>query len=1012
MPTNTTPETTITTIENITEASTVTSVTSVSDDVTETQIATGSIPKHIIEEYQGNIPAEIAAQYGINVGEAAAETAVTIPDEEIAVSDTDISFSDIQTETVTETEVTSDTLSETLLSEETISETEITSVSEAVTSAALIEEETIETTAATEAATIIKPQTETPANDYSNLIFAGIAALCIVGALFMNKGKKSSDVTAKQRDNERINKKKKEEREKKAKEKGEKKKRTLPKTVRDTLPYKKILAEDIWLIEDKKYSKVYKIDDINYNLGNEDQQDMILENYCTFLNTLDETVVCQISIYNSAIDVKENEKDIVIAETEDKYNERRREYNDKVLRHNLRKGNNAIRKSIYVTMTIEAPDEVTAQRRFNSIDLTIKNSFDHIGSTQLRPLSNQERVEMLKNFFINAEYKIPEFTAADYAKGIEKTYIAPDYFEFKKDYFMFGNYYCKTVFIKEYPNNATDNLLNELAASNLKLIITSNILAYDTPKARKLVQRQIGAITGDMGQREAKAAKAGYFSQQMPIRIKNQLDSYKELYDMISIEDEKLFLVNTIIMVQTEDYEELTNAMELVNSILKRNGFAYSEMMWQQEDGLCDALAVGSQRRFQWNRSLPTESIGIFVPFNVKEVQQKNSVYYGLNKLSNNMIMFNRIKSLINPAGFILGCPGGGKSFSAKREMIDVYLRYPESEIIIIDPEREYPAITNMFDGQTVKIATSSKNFINPFDFDFALLNDNGNDEDSYDVIKEKSQLLTSFIACMYTNRALTPQEVSFIDRCVRITYHNSRVLETLNKDDMPVLGDLFEVMTYETENVDPDMKRDMLATLEMYVGEGSANYFNNRTNVDIYNRLVSFDIKDLSGVLKTQAMLLVLDNIWNRLSANRDRKIPTWIYCDEIHVLFSNAYCLDFFRGLYKRARKYGGVLTGITQNVTDLLRDADCCTMLSNSEYLYLLKQSPADSLKLQEVMNFTDSELFYVNNVNAGEGLMVLGGKDKIPFYDKFPRDTELYKSMSTNFSETQALIKQTN
>lgn len=293
MPTNTTPETTITTIENLTEASTVTS-----------------------EEYQGNIPAEIAEQYGINVGEAVVDTAVTIPDEEISVSDTDISFSDIQTETATDTEVTSDTLSETLLSEETISETEITAVSEAVTSAALIEEEIIETTAATEAATIIKPQTEAPANDYSNLIFAGIAALCIVGALFMNKGKnKTSDVNAKQRDNERINKKKKEEREKKAKEKGEKKKRTLPKTVRDTLPYKKILAEDIWLIEDKKYSKVYKIDDINYNLGNEDQQDTILENYCTFLNTLDETLVCQISIYNSAIDVKENEKDIVIAET-------------------------------------------------------------------------------------------------------------------------------------------------------------------------------------------------------------------------------------------------------------------------------------------------------------------------------------------------------------------------------------------------------------------------------------------------------------------------------------------------------------------------------------------------------------------------------------------------------------------------------------------------------------------------------------------------------------------------
>ena len=547
---------------------------------------------------------------------------------------------------------------------------------------------------------------------------------------------------------------------------------------------------------------------------------------------------------------------------------------------------------------------------------------------------------------------------------------------------MFGDYYAKCVFIKEYPNNATDNILTDLMATNLKIICTSNILAYDTPKARKLVQRQIGAITGDMGQREAKAAKSGYFSQQMPLRIKNQLDSYKELFNMISVEDEKLFLTNTIIMVQAKTYEELNNAMELVDSTLKRNGCGYSEMMWQQEDGMADCLPIGSQRKFQWNRSLPTESVGIFIPFNVKEIRQKNAVYYGLNKLSNNMITFNRILSLINPAGFILGCPGAGKSMSAKREMSDVFMRYPEAEILIIDPEREYPAITAMFSGQSVKISTSSRNYINPFDFDLSLLNGDDDDE-SYDVIKEKSQLITSFIACMYTDRSLTPQEISFIDRCVRLTYKNSGFLETLDPADMPILGDFYEVMENETENVDPDMKRDMLATMEMYVGEGSANYFNHRTNVDVYNRLVSFDIKDLTGVLKTQAMLLVLDNIWNRLSANRDRHIPTWIYCDEIHVLFSNDYCLEFFRGLYKRARKYGGVLTGITQNVTDLLRNEDCCTMLSNSEFLYLLKQSPSDSLKLQNVLHFTDSELFYVNNVNSGEGLMVLGSGDKTKF-----------------------------
>lgn len=224
----------------------------------------------------------------------------------------------------------------------------------------------------------------------------------------------------------------------------------------------------------------------------------------------------------------------------------------------------------------------------------------------------------------------------------------------------------------------------------------------------------------------------------------------------------------------------------------------------------------------------------------------------------------------------------------------------------------------------------------------------------------------------------------------------------------MPTLGTFRDVMQSETENVDEKMKQDLLITLEMYV-DGSAKYFNNQTNIEADNRIISYDIKDLSGVLKTQAMLLVLDDVWNRLSANRDKGIPTWIYIDEIHVLFRDPYCLRFIRDLYKRARKYGGVLTGITQNVEDLLRDDDCRTMLSNSEYLMLLKQSPADSIKLQDTLHFTDSELFYVNNIGAGEGLMVLGGKDKIPFYDKFPTDTKLYRSMSTSFSETQALME---
>lgn len=850
-------------------------------------------------------------------------------------------------------------------------------------------------------------------NISSNVILiAVIMIVAIAASIFlkkMNLNKNLGDKepkNAKERDKARLDEQRAIQKAKEKREKvqsGGKKKIKISKTVADTLPYKKILDKDIWLIGNQTYSKVYIVDDINYNLGDDVQQNEMLENYCTFLNTLDDTTDCQICVRNSEINIKDFENKILVKPSHDGYDDIRGEYNDKVLRENLSKGQNAIRKNIYVTMTIKAPDEETAQRKFNTIDLEVKNSFDRIGNTQLRPLSNQERLEMLKDIFIGVDTVIPELTKEDIENGLDKVYCAPDYFELKSDYFLFGEYYAKCIFIKEYPSTAGDNILNDLMSSNIQLIVTTNVFAYDTAAARKLVQRQITAVETNMAQRESKAAKAGNFSSTMPVAVRNQVDSYKILYDMITTEDQKLYSVATIIMVTAKSFDELKTNTEIVANALKRNGCMNSEMKWQQEDGMCDVLPVGTQRKFEWSRTLPTESIGIFVPFNVKEVQQPGGIYYGLNKLSNNIISYQRIKSLINPAGFILGCPGSGKSFSAKREMVSVFLTDPRADIIIIDPEREYPSIVNMFGGTSVKISTGSKYYINPFDFDLALLED-----EDIDVIADKCQLIESFISVMNPNRPLSPQEVSFIDRCVNKTYLESHYLETFDKNDIPTLGDFYKIMEAETENIDKKIKQDLLITLEMYV-KGSAKYFNNRTNIEVNNRLISYDIKDLTGILKTQAMLLVLDNVWNRLSANRDKGVPTWIYIDEIHVLFRDSYCLSFIRDLYKRARKYGGVLTGITQNVEDLLRDDDCRTMLSNSEFLMLLKQSASDSIKLQETLHFTDSELIYVNNIGAGEGLMVLGGKDKIPFYDRFPKDTKLYKAMSTSFSETQAIME---
>ena len=785
----------------------------------------------------------------------------------------------------------------------------------------------------------------------------------------------------------------------------EKEKKDFAKKVLNTIPYKKILADDIFFLGRKMYSKAYTFDDINFNLSDEEQQYMYLERYIEFLSILDDTVDCQSCCWNSQINMEEFKRKTLLPVKADELFDYRHEFNTRVLEENIRKGQNAIQKHMYITLTIKAPDEETARRRFKSLDITATNTFNRIGNTNMRVLSSQERVEMLRDFFVGTdEMTVPKLTEKDFAKGIDKLYCAPDYFDFKKDYFMFNNTYAKTIYIREYPSTATSEILTELLATGIEIMVTTNIETYDSAEARKLVQHQITAIDTDMAKREVKAAQHGNFSNQMPQRIKNQRDAMVSVYDKITMKDQKLFMTNMQILIKAESFEELNNNLEIIESTLKRSGCIKGEMAWEQEHGMCDCLPIGYQRKFGWMRTMPSESVAIFMPFNVKEMQMENSVYYGLNMLSHNIILFDRMKGLVNPSGFVLACPGSGKSFTVKREIVNVFLGYEDADILVIDPEREYWKLAEAFGGEVVKFSNGSKNHINPFDFDFRLL-----DDDEIDIIADKCQLLTSFISCMDSKHPLNAQEKSFVDRCVRKAYEKSGVLHTLNSDDMPTLGTFLECMKEETENINQEMKDKLVITVDMYVN-GSAKYFDNQTNVNTKSRFIAYDIRDLNGNLKTQSMLLILDYIWNRLSENRDKGRKTYIYFDEAHLLFQDEYSLDYLRMLWKRARKYGGVLTGITQNVEDLLKDDKSRSMLSNSEFLVLLKQNPTDAAKLQDILHFTDSEIQYVNDTPAGHGILVLGGKTKIPFYDEFPKDTKLYSMMTTNFSETAKMLQE--
>lgn len=923
----------------------------------------------------------------------------------------------IQTAIVTQPVVTEAVI----VTEPVISETEMSEAAVFVTEAAEITESATAETEVTEVITV--PETPNGVMGFvqSNPAVVGVpSAIIALAVAFLavtrrtrpkrgvieNTDDVKENMNARERDAARLEANKPKKKDKRSQKVAkEKEKKDFAKKVLNTIPYKKILSDDIFFLGKKMYSKAYTFDDINFNLSDEEQQYMYLERYIEFLSILDDTVDCQICCWNSQINLDDFKKKTLLPQKADDLFEYRYEFNSRVLEENIRKGQNAIQKHMYITLTIKAPDEETARRRFKSLDITATNTFNRIGNTNMRVLTSQERVEMLKDFFVGTDdMPVPQLTEKDYAKGIDKLYCAPDYFDFKKDYFMFNNTYAKTIYIREYPSTATSEILTELLATGIEIMVTTNIETYDSAEARKLVQHQITAIDTDMAKREVKAAQHGNFSNQMPQRIKNQRDAMVSVYDKITMKDQKLFMTNMQILIKAESFEELNNNLEVIESTLKRSGCIKGEMAWEQEHGMCDCLPIGYQRKFGWMRTMPSESVAIFMPFNVKEMQMENSVYYGLNMLSHNIILFDRMKGLVNPSGFVLACPGSGKSFTVKREIVNVFLGYEDADILVIDPEREYWKLAEAFGGEVVKFSNGSKNHINPFDFDFRLLED-----EEIDIIADKCQLLTSFISCMDSKHPLNAQEKSFVDRCVRKAYAKSNVLTTLDPADMPTLGTFLECMKEENENINKDMKDKLIITVDMYVN-GSAKYFDNQTNVNTKSRFIAYDIRDLNGNLKTQSMLLILDYIWNRLSENRDKGRKTYIYFDEAHLLFQDEYSLDYLRMLWKRARKYGGVLTGITQNVEDLLKDDKSRSMLSNSEFLVLLKQNPTDAAKLQDILHFTDSEIQYVNDTPAGHGILVLGGKTKIPFYDEFPKDTKLYSMMTTNFSETAKMLQE--
>ncbi len=785
-------------------------------------------------------------------------------------------------------------------------------------------------------------------------------------------------VSAKDRDERRL----KELNAKKPKEKKVRKKRTVPRTVQKSLPYKCVCDEYIFKTDENHYSKTYCFEDINYSIAKQEEQEGIFLGYCSVLNSFDTNADIQITVHNNRVNKAKFNEMVLLKHKGDGFDRYIDVYNDMLI-EKMEQGQNGIIRSKYLTVTVQAADLDTAKAKFSSIDLEVINAFKKIGSI-IKPMTSNERIVLLKDIFRSVDVEIPQLAEKDFRRQSERAYCCPDYLEFKKDYFMWGDKYARTMFIKDMPASLKDSMLTDLTNTNLDIMVTVNVAPVDPYKALKIVSHQLTSMRANKLQAEKKAIQSGYTSDVINEDLKHSLMEAEELLDDLRSKNQKMFLANIIIMVTAGDIDELESNTEAIEAVVRKHICSLSTLNFQQEKGLQSVLPLGNCT-LKIRRTLTTESTAVLLPFSSKEISQKNGMYYGLNALSNNMILFSRL-NLKNPNGFILGSPGSGKSFSAKREMLNVFLA-TDDDIIIIDPEREYTSLVAALNGETINVSPASSNYINPLD----MSKDYSDDESP---LTMKSDFILSFCECLVGKQGLTAKEKAIIDRCLTATY--AEYMQDFEVNKTPTLMEF-----YENLKAQPEKEAQGLAlSFELYI-KGNLNMFAHQTNVNTTNRVVSYDIKDLGKQLKTLGMLIVLDYVWNRITLNRAKGKRTWIYMDEIYLLFANEYSANFLFELYKRARKWGGVPTGITQNVEDLLKSETARSMLSNTDFVLMLNQATSDRIQLAKLLNISDNLLGFVTNSDSGQGLICCGGAI-IPFKDKFPHN-ELYDLMTTKLEE---------
>ena len=766
-------------------------------------------------------------------------------------------------------------------------------------------------------------------------------------------------------------------------------------SAQDTIPYREMAKDGICRVHDNLYSKTIRFFDLNYQLAQAEDKDAIFEGWCEFLNYFDFTIHVQLSFVNHHSATLEFDHSIQIEPQHDQFDDLRQEYSN-MLKEQLEKGNNGLVRTKYITFAIEADSIRVARPKLERIEADILNNFKVLGVVAY-PLNGVERLRLMYEFF-NPDSHTPFDFSYDMVlkSGMStKDFIAPTSFRFRKARdFSMGDRLGAASYLQIIAPELSDRMLADFLDMDRDIMINMHIQSIEQSEAIKMVKSKVSDIQKMKIEEQKKAVRSGYDMDIIPSDLNTYSGEAQRLLEDLQSRNERLFLVTVVFLNTERSRRELDLAILQTAGIAQKYNCALRRLDYMQETGMVASLPLG------WNpvpikRALTTTATAIFIPFTTQELFMpgKEAIYYGLNAISNNMIVADR-KQLKNPNGLILGTPGSGKSFTAKREFVNVFFS-TQDDIIICDPEGEYYPLVQALDGQVIRIAPNSRDYVNPMDINLDYSDDDNPLAFKSDFVMSLCELI------MGSRNGISAAEKTVIDRCMPYVYQ--KYMDDPRPENMPVLGDLYACLRQQTE----EEAQRIATALEIYVN-GSLNVFNHQTNVQLGNRVICFDIKDLGKQLKKLGMLIVQDQVWNRVTVNRYSHKATRYYIDEFHLLLKEEQTAAYSVEIWKRFRKWGGVPTGITQNVKDLLSSREIENIFENSDFICMLNQAGGDRAILAKQLNISPRQLSHVTNAGEGEGLLFYGNVI-IPFKDRFDKTTRLYSLMTTKPAEVEARVR---